>query len=160
MSDLLSNSSNISAPLASDVLMNFAFEEAKKAFEEKQSLLDDIERDLLTEAFKSYSHGLYYSSTIMGGSAVEYRLFSLISERYEKKKAELTMGQLIQEYTQNKEKFRSLISKQHEPLLDYFVTHKVFSVFPRSKNGEKPVATLAICLTCSFLFNDNLKAQI
>jgi len=155
MLDLLSHSSNISDALNSDILMKFVYEETKKAFEEKKGILDEIERDRLNEAFKSYSQDLYYFSAIMSGSAVEYRLFSLISERYEKKKAELTMGQVIREYTQNKEKYGSLIPEEHEPLLNYFTTHRVFSVFPEKENGEKPFATLTLCIACYFIF-DNL----
>ena len=152
MKDTLLNSGGVSGIFDSEILMSFAFEETKRAFEEQNGTLDNIERDRLIEAFKSYSQGMYYSSVILSGSAVEYRLLSLISERYGKEKAGVTLGQVIQEYMENKTKYEGLLSEKHGSLLNFFATNGIFSVFPKEENGKKPSATLALCLSCCFLF--------
>jgi hypothetical protein len=72
----------------------------------------------------------------------------------------LTLGQLIKEYTDHKEKYDNVIPKKHEALLDYCNTYRVFSVHPKKEKITRAIATSILCMTCNFLFDKKLKAEI
>ena len=100
--------------------IQWVFEQAKAELQSKISLLDEEEKERLNEAFNCYVQELNYSAIVMSVSAIENRLFSLMNARsHDKKLEDLTLGQLIWEYSHNKEKYDNIIPEKHEPLLTY-----------------------------------------
>ena len=136
------------------------FQMAKEELNEKINLLEEEERERLNEAFNCYIQELNYSAIVMSVSAIENRLFSLmISKYYDKRLEELTLGQLIWEYTHNKEKYGNIIPEKHEPLLDYCNIYRVFSVHPKKEKINRSNTTAILCMSCSFLFDKNMKTK-
>ena len=137
------------------------FQLAKQELNQKISLLDNEERNRLNEAFNCYIQELNYSSIVMSVSAIESRLFSLMTLKQPKAKIEkFTLGDLIREYLENKERYGNIIPDKHLPLLQYCNTYRVFSVHPKKEKINRANATIILCMTCSFLFDKNLKAKI
>jgi len=66
--------------------------------------------------------------------AREFRLLSsMTSVSSDPKLAKMTLGQLINEYLDNKDEYRKIIPKKYEPLLEYCNTYRVFSVHPKKE---------------------------
>ncbi len=136
------------------------FKMNKEELNEKINLLEGEEKARLNEAFNCYIQELNYSAIVMSVSAIENRLFSLMfSKCPDKQLEELTLGQLIWEYTHNKEKYGNIIPEKHEPLLYYCNTYRVFSVHPKKEKINRSNATTILCMSCSFLFDKNLKIK-
>lgn len=134
------------------------FRTAKTELSEKISLLEDEEKKRLNEAFNCYVQELNYSAIVMSVSAIENKLFSLMMLKCcDKKLEDLTLGQLIREYTDHKEKYSNIIPEKHEPLLTYCNTYRVFSVHPKKERITRAIATSILCMSCSFLFDEDLK---
>ena len=128
---------------------------------EKITLLTDEEKGRLNESFNCYFGELNYSTIVMSVSAIESRIFTLLKSKSPNEKLEnLTLGQLIKEYTDNKEKYNKIIPKKHEPLLDYCNTYRIFSVHPKKEKINRANATTVLCMTCSFLFDEKLRITV
>jgi hypothetical protein len=141
--------------------IKFVFQNAKTELSEKISLLEVDEKKRLNEAFNCYVQELNYSAIVMSVSAIESRLFSLMMSKCPDKKLEdLTLGQLIREYTEHKEKYGKVIPEKHEPLLDYCNVYRVFSVHPKKGKITRSIATSILCMACSFLFDKDLKSKV
>jgi Zn-finger protein len=131
---------------------------AENEIKEKINLLDKEELRRLNEAINCFICGLNYSTVTMSVSAIENRLFCLMySKCKEDKLEELTLGQLIREYLDNKIKYSSIVPKKHEPLLEYSNTYRIFSVHPKKERITRPIATSIFYMTCSFLFDKDMK---
>jgi hypothetical protein len=72
----------------------------------------------------------------------------------------LTLGQLIREYSGNKEQYGSVVLKKHLPLLDYCNVYRVFSAHPKREKVTRANATAIMSMTFSFLFDKEQKAKI
>ena len=117
--------------------------------------LNEIDR--LNEAIHCFLEGCYYSSVAMSVSAIEFRLFSLMmSICPDPKLKELTLGQLIREYLDDKQKYGSVIPKKHEPLLEHCNTYRIFSVHPKKEEINKPIASSILNMTFLFLLDKKL----
>jgi len=124
----------------------------------KIELLSDNEEKRLNEAFNCYIQELNYSSVIMSVSSIESRLFSLMyTQSANEKLKNLTLGQLIKEYVNDKNTYNNIISRKHEPLLEYCNTYRIFSVHPKEEKITRSNATAILCMTCSFLFDKEMK---
>ncbi len=124
-------------------------------------LLTDEERKRLNEAFNCYIEELNYSSIIMSVSSIESRLYTLMySKSLDEKLKDLTLGQLIKEYSDHKSTYHNVIPKKHQPLLEYCNTYRVFSVHPKEEKITRSNATVILCMTCSFLFDKNMKPNL
>ncbi len=125
----------------------------------KINLLDYKEKVRLNEALNCHIQGLNYSTIVMSVSAIENRLYLLMKSKCPESKLDgLTLGQLIGEYTNNKEKYVQVIPRKHESLLDYCNNYRVFSVHPKKEKINAANATAILCMTCSFLFDPDMKA--
>lgn len=134
---------------------------AKKEIKKAVSLLDSEEIDRLNEALHCFLEGCYYSSIAMSVSAIESRLFSLMMSKCPNSKLEeFTLGQLIREYLDNKQKYGNVIPKKHEPLLNHCNTYRIFSVHPKKEKINKPVASSILNMTFLFLLDKKLKREI
>ena len=134
-----------------------AFRRAKNEIREAISNLNPEEIDRLNEAIHCFLEGCFYSSVAMSVSAIEFRLFSLmVSMCPDSKLEELTLGQLIREYLDNKQKYGSVIPKKHEPLLEHCNTYRIFSVHPKKEEINKPIASSILNMTFLFLLDKKL----
>ena len=137
--------------------MKKAFRRAKNEIREAISNLNPEEIDRLNEAIHCFLEGCFYSSVAMSVSAIEFRLFSLmVSMCPDSKLEELTLGQLIREYLDNKQKYGSVIPKKHEPLLEHCNTYRIFSVHPKKEEINKPIASSILNMTFLFLLDKKL----
>jgi hypothetical protein len=133
------------------------FNNVKNEIKEKISLLNPAEIDRVNEAIHCFLEGCYYSSVAMSVHAIEFRLFSLMmSICPDPKLEELTLGQLIGEYLDDKQKYGSVIPKKHEPLLDHCNTYRIFSVHPKKEEINKLVASSILNMTFLFLLDKKL----
>jgi len=133
------------------------FSTEKKEIEDKFGLLNTEEIKRLNEAIHCFLEGCYYSSVAMSVSAIEFRLFSLMmSICPDPKLEELTLGQLIREYLNNKQIYGSVIPKKHEPLLEHCNTYRIFSVHPKKEEINKPIASSILNMTFLFLLDKKL----
>ena len=137
--------------------MRQRFDHVKDEIKEKISLLNPAEIDRLNEAIHCFLEGCYYSSVAMSVHAIEFRLFSLMmSICPDSKLEELTLGQLIREYLNNKETYGNVIPKKHEPLLEHCNTYRIFSVHPKKEQINKPIASSILNMTFLFLLDKKL----
>lgn len=138
-------------------LVKKAFRRTKNEIREAISSLNPDEIDRLNEAIHCFLEGCYYSSVAMSVHAIEFRLFSLMmSICPDPKLEELTLGQLIREYLDDKQKYGSVIPKKHEPLLDHCNTYRIFSVHPKKEEINKPIASSILNMTFLFLLDKKL----
>ena len=120
-------------------------------------LLDETEMNRINEAIHDFLESCYYSSVAMSVYAIESRLLKLmLSVRPEKEKRleSMTLGQLLREYTDNKEQYNNVIPKKHEPLLDLCNVYRVFSVHPKGEEINKNKATAVLTLSIEFLTDE------
>jgi len=93
----------------------------------------------------------------MSVSAIEFRLLSLMTSTCQDARLErMTLGQLINEYLNNKDKYRRIIPEKHEPLLEHCNTYRIFSVHPKKERINKSVATSILHMTFQFLLDKDL----
>jgi hypothetical protein len=134
------------------------FKNAQVEIFEKLQLLDDEEEHRLNEAINCYMEGCNYSTVAMSVSAIEFRLFSLMMQKCPNPELEeLTLGALIREYLDNKQKYGNVIPKKHLPLLEHCNTYRIFSVHPKKEKITRAIATSIINMTFSFLLDKDLK---
>jgi hypothetical protein len=69
----------------------------------------------------------------------------------------MTLGELISEYLKNEDKYQRIIPKKHLQLLHYCNTYRVLTAHPLKEQITKANATAILCMTCSFLFDKDLK---
>jgi len=133
----------------------------KDRIREKLSMLNPEERDRLNEAIHCFFEGCYYSTIIMSVSAIEFRLLNLMSYANPQRAQqitleELTLGQLIREYLENKEMYKNVIPQKHQPLLQLCNTYRVLSVHPKKEEITKGKASSILNLTFIFLLDKKL----
>ena len=135
-----------------------AFQQAEKKIKEKLQLLEEEEMHRLNEAVNCYIQGCNYAAVAMSVSAIEFRLLSLMqSVKSNPDLEKYTLGQLIDEYLQNKKEYKNIIPKKHEPLLNLCNTYRIFSVHPKKEKITRPIATSIINMTFTFLLDKKLK---
>jgi hypothetical protein len=140
--------------------IRFQFDESKQEISRKLLLLDNEEKDRLNEALNCFINGCNYSAVAMSVSAIEFRLFSLMTTANPQAKLRgLTLGTLIHKYLANKEEYQNIIPEKHEHLLRYSNTYRVFSVHPKREKITRLIANSILCMTFSFLFDEELKNQ-
>jgi len=134
---------------------------SKEALKTTLSLLEGDEVIRLNEALNCYVNECNYSTIVMCVSAIEFRLLSLMMSKCPEPKLEkLTLGDLIREYLDNKEKYANVIPKKYQPLLDYCNTYRVLSVHPKKEEITRSNATSIIYMTFSFLLDEKLKSNV
>lgn len=139
--------------------INFVFKKVGEKLNKKIALLSEEEYNRLDEALNCYIQGCNYSTIAMSVSAIEYRLFSLMKSKCpDAELEELTLGQLIKEYLDNKGKYFNVIPKKHEPLLNHCNVYRIFSVHPKREKITRAMTTTIISMTVSFLFDEDLRS--
>ena len=136
------------------------FKQVRNEIKSRLRLLDKEERARLNEALNCYTQGCNYSTVAMSVSAIEFRLLSLMMSKVRDPRLEnLTLGQLIKEYLDNKQKYGVVIPKKHEPLLEHCNVYRIFSVHPKREKITRPISTSIINMTFAFLLDENMKPQ-
>lgn len=161
----LGNSSSVSTKSSfeyyvDDLITLFFTDDIMEQITTKLSILSSEEIVRLNEAIHCYVEGCNYASVAMSVSAVESRLLSLLSSINSDLDADrLTLGQLISEYTNNKEQYREVIPRKHEPLLDLCNTYRIFSVHPKKEIISKSVADSILHLSFEFLLDKEMTVE-
>ncbi len=126
------------------------------------SSFDAEERERINEAIHDYFENCNYSCVAMSVSAVESRLLKLMGltnpDRILRLE-DMTLGQLITEYTQNKEAYKNVVPKKHEPLLQLCNTYRIFSVHPKKEEVSSGIASSILNLSLAFLTDTNTKPE-
>ena len=68
---------------------------------------------------------------------------------------DMTLGQLITEYIQNKEAYKYIVPKKHKALLELCNTYRIFSVHPKKEDISPGIASSILNLSLVFLTDDN-----
>ncbi len=140
------------------------FKDASYELRHKINLLHFKEMERLNEALNCYINGLNYSTIILSVSAIEARLYLLMKSKCPLEKLDkldkLTLGQLVGEYTNNAEQYGMVIPKKHLSLLNYCNNYRVFSVHPKEEKITGANATAILCMTSSFLFDEQTKPSL
>ena len=124
---------------------------------------DDEERERINEAIHSYFENCYYSTVVMSVSAIEYRLLKLMCIIFPDLKSNLekmTLGQLVYEYSKNKDKYKNIVPEKHEPLLNLCNTYRTFSVHPKKQRITPQVANSILNLSIEFLTDRDTKIMV
>jgi len=122
------------------------------------SSFDADERERINEAMHAYFENCTYSCIAMSVSAVESRLLKLMSLANPDaipKLEDMTLGQLITEYTQNKEEYKNVVPKKHKALLELCNTYRIFSVHPMKEDVSAGIASSILNLSLAFLTDQN-----
>ena len=132
------------------------FSDAKEEIEYLCSMFDEAEMNRINEAIHDFLEECYYSSVAMSVCAIESRLLKLMASAKpseEEKLEDMTLGQLIREYIDNKEQYKSKIPEEHEHLLGLCNTYRIFSVHPKEVEITKNKASAVLNLSIAFLID-------
>ena len=134
------------------------FQDSEREIKKRISVLSPIETKRLDEAIHCYFEGCNNSTVAMAFSAIESRLLYLMKSAQPKETQlyEMTLGNSISEYLDNKEKYNNIIPKRHEPLLELCNTYRVFSVHPQKETIARLVTITALSSTLDFLLDPEL----
>ncbi|MDD2665580.1 MAG: hypothetical protein PHS47_01160 [Methanocellales archaeon] len=134
------------------------FQVAEKEISERLSVLSPTETKRLDEAIHCYLEGCNNSTVAMAVCAIEYRLLALMRSKGAQLD-EMTLGQLMREYLDNKEKYGNIIPKRHEPLLELCNTYGIFSVNPKKEIITRPTTITVLSSTLGFLLDPELPKE-
>lgn len=124
--------------------------------------LSDFEKERLSEAIHNYLEGCYNSCVAMAVTSIEFKLLGILKSANPEnahKLEEFTLGTLINEYLKNKEKYKNVIPKRHEPLLELCNTYRIFSVHPKKEKISNRITESVLNLTFEFLLDTTLKVK-
>jgi len=130
------------------------FEEAAKKV--KPIAIDEVEYIRLDEGIDCFFEGNFHAAIAMVASAVERRLFLLMSNIRPDKKEELeklTFGQLIAEYLNKKDEYKQVVPSKHEQLLNHINRLRVLSVHPKGERITQVNARTLIEEALQFLID-------
>lgn len=136
------------------------FEIFKTEIKETVDYLSDFEKGRLSEAIHNYLEGCYNSCVAMAVTSIEFKLLDIlksVNQENADKLEEFTLGTLINEYLKNKVKYKNVIPKRHEPLLELCNTYRIFSVHPKKEKVGSRIAESVLNLTFEFLLDKTLK---
>ena len=141
-------------------LIKEVFKKVEKELREKLQLLEEEEKYRLNEALNCYINECNYSAVAISVSAIEFRLLNLMQLVKPNSKLEkYTLGELINEYLQNKKAYKNVIPKKHEPLLNLCNVYRIFSVHPKKEKITRAIATSIINMTFAFLLDKKMKQK-
>lgn len=117
------------------------------------SSFDEIEKERMNEAIHCYFEDCNYACVAMSVSAAESRLLKLMLLASPESKKELEkkpLGELMNEYLKNKDKYKKVVTEKHEKLLRLCNTYRIFSVHPKEEKIEPSLASSILNLTSSW----------
>lgn len=134
------------------------FQVSEKEISERLSVLNPTETKRVDESIHCYLEGCNNSTVAMAVCAIEYRLLALMKSKGAQLD-EMTLGQLMREYLDNKEKYGNIIPKRHEPLLELCNTYGIFSVHPKKEIITRPITITVLSSTLDFLLDPELPKE-
>lgn len=126
------------------------------------SSFDSEERERINEAMHAGIEGCNYSCVSMSVSAVESRLYKLMTLAKPDSIGNLnkmTLGQLIKEYSENEGSYQYIVPDKHDALLALCNTYRIFSVHPKKEEISGGVATSILNLSIAFLSDPDLTPE-
>lgn len=129
---------------------------------ERIDSLSDLEKERLSEAIHNYLEGCYNSCVAMAVTSIEHKLLGILKSANPENADKLektTLGELVNEYLKNKEKYKNVIPKRHESLLNLCNTYRIFSVHPKEEKINNRIADSVLNLTFEFLLDTTLKVK-
>ena len=123
---------------------------------------DEEERKRINESIHCIFECCFFSSVSMSVSAVESRLLKLmcnVSPEFKNKLEKMALGQLVFEYSRNKEKYKNIVPEKHTPLLDLLNTYRIFSVHPKQQEITSLIAKSILNLSIEFLVDENTEIR-
>lgn len=120
------------------------------------SLLDAQERKRLNEGIHCYLESCNLSSAAMSVSAIENRLFRLMAKARPNESRNLgrqTLGQLVQEYLKDQEKYLKIVPERHHALLNLCNRYRIYAVHPKGLEVSRNIAGSILRLTFEFLMD-------
>jgi len=123
---------------------------------------DWIEIVRLNEAIHCYFEKKFYASVVMLACVVERRLFYLMSQvRSDKREylEDLTLGQLIREYLNNKDDYKRIIPKRHEKLLELINDYRILSAHPKDEELKEALVRSLLTMVFDFLIDTRAKIK-
>lgn len=123
------------------------------------SRLEKEEVDRLNEALHCHLENCDLSSVAMAVSAVERRLFRLMTKVRPEEVESLrdrTLGQLIGEYLKNKSSYQNIVPERHHDLLNLCNRYRVSAVHPIEEEVSRRIATSILNLTFEFLMDKDV----
>ncbi len=160
------NDSNKSDTLAFWNLAYDVIESGLSAIEKEMrstfSSLDSEERERINEAMHDGLEGCNFSCVAMSVSAVESRLYKLMTlskPDSTDKLNTMTLGQLIKEYSENKDSYQNIVPDKHDALLALCNTYRIFSVHPKREHVSGGVAISILNLSITFLSDPDLTPE-
>lgn len=127
------------------------------------SAFDGEEKERINEAIHSHIEDCKYACVAMSVSAVESRLLKLMCLANLNSELELekkTLGQLIFEYVENKDKYKNVVPDKHEPLLELCNKYRTFSVHPKKHKIKRGVAVSILNLAIEFLTDQDTRPEV
>lgn len=115
---------------------------------------DSEERERINEAMHTGLEGCNYSCVAMSVSAVEsrlYKLMTLVKPDSTSNLNNMTLGQLIKEYSENEVSYQNIVLDKHDALLALCNTYRIFSVHPKREHVSGGIATSILNLSMAFL---------
>ena len=116
----------------------------------------------MNEAFHCEFERCRYSTVAMSVSAAESRLLKLMClarPEFENALDEKTLGQLVWEYVNNKEKYKNVVPEKHEPLLQLCNVYRIFSVHPKRETITQGMTSSILQLTLGFLQDSSTRPE-
>ena len=136
-----------------DIIKSFSLM-VEKEMRSNFSSFDSQERARINEAMHTCLEGCNYSCVAMSVSAVESRLYKLMTLAKPDSAGNLnkmTLGQLIKEYSENEGLYHNIVPDKHHALLTLCNTYRIFSVHPKKEEVSGSIATSILNLSITFL---------
>ena len=127
------------------------------------SAFDVEEKERINEAIHNHFEGCNYSCVAMSVSATESRLLKLmclVRPDSRKQLEKMTLGQLMFEYIENKDKYTNIVPEKHEPLLQLCNIYRTFSVHPKRQKISSNIAGSILRLAIEFLMDNDMKPEV
>lgn len=146
-------------------LVEGIWEDNSEEIKEKTGRIEDKERKRLNEALHNFKEGCYYSAIAMSVTAIESRLLNGMKAESKSSKPqnyssrdfdELMLGQIINEYEDNKGNYNNFIPEKFENIFRVANDYRIFSVHPKSVNVQKGEARSVLTNSFNLLIHEDM----
>lgn len=136
----------------------------KEEVQDKASRINADEERRLDEALHNYKSGCYFSTVAMSVTAIESRMRCGMKEEggeeipieYGREFDELTLGQLIDEYRENKEEYNFFVPARFNNIFDLVNDYRIFSVHPKDVIVQKGDARSVLTNSFNLLIHEEM----
>ncbi|MHA1202991.1 MAG: hypothetical protein ACTSQ4_10785 [Candidatus Heimdallarchaeaceae archaeon] len=138
------------------------FEKFNKVINKRKKIFCDIERSRINEALFTFSSKCYLSAIINCAVVLESRLLKILKEKNEvflrsiNSRMQFTLGQLINTYLENKDKFQNTIPVKYDNLLKACNSYRILSAHAKNEELSINDAQAVLSMTFSFMLDERL----